>query len=106
MPVSLQTFLENFALLTTAPNAVRRLRDLILQLAVQGKLCTQDARDEPATILLNDVRKEKERQIEEKKSKQLESLPYITDRHNFKHSTPRGWAWAWLGDLARVGDYC
>jgi type I restriction enzyme S subunit len=39
---------EHFATLATAPDGIARLRELILQLAVQGELGTQDARDEPA----------------------------------------------------------
>lgn len=45
------TFLKNFKTLTNAPNGIQRLRELILQLTVQGKLVPQDVNDEPASEL-------------------------------------------------------
>lgn len=46
----LETFFEKFELFADAPNAIDKVRELILQLAVQGKLVSQDPKDEPATI--------------------------------------------------------
>jgi type I restriction enzyme S subunit len=57
--MTVDTFLANFGHLADAPNGVRKLRELILQLAVQGKLVPQDSRDEPAAKLLERIRKEK-----------------------------------------------
>ena len=48
--------LSNLYLLATAPSGVARLRELILTLAVQGKLLPQDPADEPASELLKKVR--------------------------------------------------
>jgi type I restriction enzyme S subunit len=50
--VSLQTFFENFSLLADVPNGVQRLRELICQLAVKGKLNTQDPNDESVSEFL------------------------------------------------------
>ena len=47
------TFCEQFATFAEAPNGVAKLRELILQLAVQGKLGTQDVNDEPVDVLLH-----------------------------------------------------
>ena len=53
-------FFEHFATLATAPDGIARLRELILLFAVQGKLGTQDAGDEPSNVLLARIKKEKE----------------------------------------------
>ena len=59
-----EMFFANFGHLADAPKGVQKLRELILQLAVQGKLVPQDANDEPASILLERVEAEKKRLIE------------------------------------------
>ncbi|MEA5511301.1 hypothetical protein VB715_16125 [Crocosphaera sp. UHCC 0190] len=58
----LHTFFNHFELLADAPNGVQKLRELILQLAVQGKLVPQDENDEPAAILLETIKTEKNSQ--------------------------------------------
>ena len=47
----------------------QQLKNSILQMAVQGKLVPQDTNDEPASVLLERIRTEKERLIKEKKIK-------------------------------------
>lgn len=54
--MKLETFFEKFELLAEAPDAVERLRELVLQLAVQGKLVEQDQDDEPATEIIKRAR--------------------------------------------------
>ena len=49
-----ETFCEQFATFAEAPNGVAKLRELILQLAVQGKLVPQDVNDEPASVSQRD----------------------------------------------------
>ena len=46
----------------------KQLKNSILQWAIQGKLVPQDSNDEPASVLLDKIRQEKERLIKEKKS--------------------------------------
>ena len=67
--------LSNLNLLAVAPGGVARLRELILTLAVQGKLVPQDPSDEPASELLKKIRAEKDRLIGEGKIKRDKPLP-------------------------------
>ncbi len=96
--MKLETFFEHFDLLTDAPNAAAKLREIILQLAVRGKLVSQDPDDEPASILLNRIEIEKTR-IQGKKVKD-----YALESQDIKHSNletlPSTWVWS---DLKSVG---
>mgnify|MGYP006199601489 CR=1 FL=1 len=71
--------LSNMELLATAPGGVARLRELILTLAVQGKLVPQDPKDEPASELLKKIRAEKDRLIAGGKIKRDKPLSEIAD---------------------------
>ncbi|MBI4006769.1 MAG: hypothetical protein HY356_08865, partial [Gammaproteobacteria bacterium] len=51
-----QTFLNNFGYIANSPNGVQKLRELILKLAVSGKLIEQTANDEPASILVKKIK--------------------------------------------------
>jgi len=84
--------LSNLNLLATAPGGVARLRELILTLAVQGKLVTQDPGDEPASALLKKIRAEKDRLIAAGKIKRDKSLAEIGDEEK-PFGLPRGWEW-------------
>ena len=84
--------LQQFDLLATAPGGVARLRELILTLAVQGKLVPQDPSDEPASTLLKRIRAEKDRLIAEGKIKRDKPLaPIGEDEQPFE--LPSGWEW-------------
>lgn len=76
---------------------IKKLRELILELAVRGKLVPQDPNDEPASALLEKIEKEKKKLIKEGKIKKQETLPEISDDEKpFK--LPQGWEWIRLGD--------
>ncbi len=87
--------LSNFDLLATAPGGVAKLRELILTLAVQGKLVPQDPADEPASVLLQKIRAEKDRLITEGKIKRDKPLAAIADEEK-PFELPVGWEWATL----------
>lgn len=72
--------LSNLDLLATAPCGVAKLRELILTLAVQGKLVPQDPADEPASVLLQKIRAEKDRLIAQGKIKRDKALAEIGRR--------------------------
>lgn len=88
---------EGFNLLATAPDGIKRLRELILSLAVQGKLVPQDPNDESASELLKQIRTEKDRLIAEGKIKKDKPLPAIGDDEK-PFELPEGWEWIRFGD--------
>jgi type I restriction enzyme, S subunit len=95
---------RHFDLIAQAPGGVARLRELILTLAVQGKLVPQDPSDEPASELLKKIRAEKDRLIAEGKIKRDKPLSEITDGEK-PFELPNGWQWIRLGSLLpfRIG---
>ena len=90
--------LSNFNLMATAPGGVARLRELILTLAVQGKLVPQDAADEPASVLLQKIRAEKDRLIAAGKIRRDKPLAAIAEEEK-PYELPFGWEWVRLGTL-------
>ena len=84
----------------------QQLRNSILQQAIQGKLVLQDPNDEPASVLLQRIRKEKERLVKEGKlkKKDLESKPIEEDEIPFE--IPESWEWVRLGEIVEfIGGY-
>lgn len=74
-------------------------RNKVLQLAIQGKLVDQDLNDEPASVLLEKIKKEKEKLIKEKKIKKQKPLPEITEEEK-PFDIPEGWEWVRLGEVS------
>ncbi|WP_233850936.1 restriction endonuclease subunit S [Paraburkholderia sp. HD33-4] len=95
-------FTDGFNLLATAPDGIKRLRELILSLAVQGKLVPQDPSDEPASELLKQIRAEKDRLIAGGKIRKNKEQLGI-EESELRHELPRGWQWARLGALGDWG---
>ncbi|EGR0596315.1 restriction endonuclease subunit S [Vibrio cholerae] len=80
---------------------VKKLRELILELAVRGKLVPQDPNDEPASVLLERIAAEKAQLVKEKKIKKPKALPPINDSKPFQ--IPNNWGWSQLGFLTNYG---
>ena len=97
----------------------KQLKNSILQWAIQGKLVPQDPNDEPASVLLDKIRQEKERLIKEKKIKRDKnaSIIYRGEDNSYYEKilateevkcideevpfdVPNGWEWCRLNDLA------
>jgi type I restriction enzyme S subunit len=93
-----ETFFDKFGLLADTPNGMQKLRELILQLAVQGKLVPQDSNDEPASVLLEGIRAEKERLVREKNIKKPKQLPVI-GLGEIPYNLPNNWRWVRLGEI-------
>lgn len=67
--MDLKTFFEHFDTLAEAPNGIQRLRELILDMAVRGKLVPQNPDEEPAQILLESIQAEVTQKSSRKKKK-------------------------------------
>ncbi|EFC4192890.1 TPA: restriction endonuclease subunit S [Escherichia coli] len=80
---------------------IKKLRELILELAVRGKLVPQDPNDEPASELLRGMKKQQEDLIKERKIKKPKKLPSI-DGTLESISVPQGWELCYLND---IGDW-
>lgn len=92
---------DNLPLLAGAPNGIKKLRELILELAVRGKLVEQDASDEPASELLKRIAEEKARLLDEGKIKKQKPLAEI-DEEAEPFELPAGWRWSSLAQVAFV----
>ena len=81
----------------------KKLRQKILDLAIHGKLVPQDPNDEPASVLLERIRTEKERLIKEGKIKAKKKSAKTSDTPHYENmpfEIPNGWEWCKLDDLA------
>lgn len=77
---------------------IKKLRELILELAVRGKLVPQDPNDEPASELLKRIAAEKAELVKQGKIKKQKPLPEISEDEK-PFELPKGWEWARLGEL-------
>ncbi|EDV2994585.1 TPA: restriction endonuclease subunit S [Salmonella enterica subsp. houtenae serovar O:57:z4,z32:-] len=77
---------------------IKKLRELILELAVRGKLVPQDPNDEPASVLLERIAAEKAELVKQGKIKKPKPLPEISEEEK-PFELPVGWEWVRLGDL-------
>ncbi|MBK3474894.1 restriction endonuclease subunit S [Pseudomonas sp. MF6751] len=84
---------DNLPLLAGAPNGIKKLRGLILDLAVRGKLVQQDPNDEPASELLKRIAEEKTQLLAEGQIKKQKSPSIVAEKKQF-FELPAGWEWA------------
>ncbi|MEZ9692433.1 restriction endonuclease subunit S [Vibrio crassostreae] len=80
---------------------VKKLRELILELAVRGKLVPQDPTDEPASVLLERIEKEKAQLVKDKKIKKPKKLPEVTKEQCEGHY-PETWSAVRLGNVVAL----
>jgi len=100
--MTLDIFFEKFDLFADAPNAVAKMRELVLRLAVQGMLVDQLRGDEPAEKLLERIQKSKERLIKERIIRRQETD--LIDRDSAPFSIPQSWVWTRLGEIGDWGS--
>ena len=80
----------------------KALRQKILDLAIHGKLVPQDPNDEPASVLLERIRDEKERLIKEGKIKRPKKTKTTSDKPHYPYELPEGWCWTTLGEICCI----
>ncbi|HCM1977321.1 TPA: restriction endonuclease subunit S [Salmonella enterica subsp. houtenae serovar 47:z36:-] len=80
---------------------IKKLRELILELAVRGKLVPQDPNNEPASELLKRIAAEKAELVKQGKIKKQKPLPEISEEEK-PFELPVGWEWVRLGDFTNI----
>lgn len=80
---------------------IKKLRELILDLAVRGKLVPQNPKDEPASDLLERIADEKEQLFKDKKIKKPKKYLIIT-KNDEAFELPNGWEWTRLGTIGNI----
>ena len=78
----------------------KQIRQTILDLAIRGELVPQDPTDEPASVLLERIRAEKEQLIKDKKLKRDKKDNEPIDEAPFE--LPEGWEWCRLGEICEI----
>ena len=96
-----EQLLAHFDRISDAPDAVLRLRQFILELAVRGKLVGRNPKDEPVSDLLKRIETEKERRIRGGQLKRQELLPQVRPNEAW-FEIPATWCWVRLGTIAQV----
>ena len=85
----------------------KKLRQKILDLAIRGKLVPQDPNDEPASVLLERIKAEKERLRKEGKIKRSKKSAKTSDTPHYENvpfEVPSGWVWTTLGEISTYGE--
>lgn len=92
---------QHFDTAFAAPDSIKKLRELILTLAMQGKLVPQDPNDPPASQLLKEIEAEKRRLVKEGKIKAPKPLPEIKAKE-MPYQLPMEWQWVRLGAIGNI----
>jgi type I restriction enzyme S subunit len=92
-----ERLLAHYERIADAPDAIDRLRRFILDLAVRGKLVTQDAADEPASELLKRIAMEKARLVKAGEIRKPKVPPHVGEP---PFDLPRNWRWAPIREVA------
>ena len=86
----------------------KKLRQKILDLAIRGKLVPQDPADEPASVLLERIKAEKEQLIKEGKIKRSKKSSKTTDTPHYQNvpfEVPSGWVWTTIEEIcSKIGS--
>lgn len=89
---------QHFDTAFAAPDGIKKLRELILTLAMQGKLVEQDPNDPPASELLREIEKERASREGAKTRRKEKNLPPIKPEE-VPYELPQGWEWVRFGEI-------
>ena len=98
---NLETVFTNFDKIIKTKEDIKDIRNLILSLAIKGKLVEQREDDEKASELLKRIKAEKQRLIDEKVIKKEKPLPPIEDEE-IPFDIPNSWEWVRLGEVSKI----
>ncbi|MBD2667314.1 hypothetical protein B6N60_02343 [Richelia sinica FACHB-800] len=87
-----QRICNNFDLIYSVPETIPKLRQAILQLAVQGKLVRQDPNDESALLVIEKIKHRREYLVKENKIPKLKLYPSINN-NELPYILPNSWSW-------------
>lgn len=97
----LQFVIENFESVFQTPESMQELRNVVLQLAIEGKLVPQDATDEPASELVKRILVEKDKLVKEGKIKKKQPSKAIEET-DVPFEIPDSWEWMRLGNITNL----
>lgn len=92
---------QHFDTAFAAPDGIKKLRELILTMAMQGKLVPQAQNDSPASKLLKEIETGKKQLIKKGKIKAPKPLPQVT-AEEIPYAVPHGWEWVRLGLIGNI----
>ncbi|MBC1269453.1 restriction endonuclease subunit S, partial [Trichormus variabilis FSR] len=98
-----QRICNNFDLLYSIPETIPKLRQAILQLAVQGKLTRQDPNNEPASVLFEKIKFERKRLLGETNFREPKELKPIRD-NEILFELPKEWVWTRIGEIFLISS--
>src|SRR5690625_151773 len=96
--------IQNMDSLCNNKDDVQLLRESLLSLALQGRLVKQEIIDDPTSVLLKKIEKEKKELINEKKIRRPRKLAKIRDEEKH-YELPEGWEWVRLGRISKQIHY-
>lgn len=99
--MNLKTFYEKFERFADAPGAVPKMRELVLGLAVQGKLVEQHSTDGSAADLVTTASSVRAKLIKEKKLRKPRAIQPVAEFDLYP--IPNSWAWTSLGEITEIG---
>mgnify|MGYP003586056570 CR=1 FL=1 len=97
----MQLLEKHFDIAFTAPDGIKKLSELILTLAMQGRLVQQNPNDLPASELLKKIETEKKQLAKDGKIKSSKPLSPINSEES-PYQLPKGWVWTRLGTIGNI----